>query len=59
MPFHGPRQARDEGRKTARSVKSTAGIKPHATVLYVGLHPIAIQLEFTDQAASCAEVPQS
>jgi hypothetical protein len=45
------REARDDGRETARPVKSTAGIKPHATVLYVRLHPIAIQLEFMDQAA--------
>jgi hypothetical protein len=44
------RQAGDDGRETARPVKSTAGIKPHATVLYVGLHPIAIQLEFMHQA---------
>jgi hypothetical protein len=45
------RQGRDDGRETARPVKATAGIKPHATVLYVDLHPIAIQLEFMDQAA--------
>jgi hypothetical protein len=43
------RHARDDRREAIRPVKSTAGIKPHAAVVYVSLHPIAIQLEFMDQ----------
>jgi hypothetical protein len=45
------RQAGDDGREAARPVKSTTGIKPDPTILYVSLHPIAIQLELMDQAA--------
>jgi hypothetical protein len=47
------RHARHYGREAAGPLKSTAGIKPYAAIVYVSLHPIAIQLEFMHQA-SCS-----